>query len=271
MEQTLGQWDAALAHLVRAQSLNPRDILAARRLATAYLWLHRYTEAAEAADRGLTIAPDNPGLIEQRAMVQLAQGDLAGARAVIHRGLSSTTDTAVVLTSFGNFWDLYWVLDDAQQRVLLSLPVSAYLDRHTWATVRAETFAHRGDQFHARIYADSARQAYEVMLRATPEDAQSHAEYGLVLAYLDRKADAMREGERATAIAPIAKDGYSGPYYEHLLARTYLLVGEPDKAIDALAQILKVPYWVTPAELRIDPSFASLRNNPKFQALLVAN
>jgi hypothetical protein len=65
-----------------------------------------------------------------------------------------------------------------------------------------------------------------------------------------------------------AKDGYQGPYLEHQLARTYALVGEQDKAIDALAQLLRVPYWVTRAELRIDPSFASLRNNPKFQALL---
>ena len=77
--------------------------------------------------------------------------------------------------------------------------------------------------------------------------------------------------ERATAMARIAHDAYSGTYFEHLLARTYVLVGEPDKAIDALTQILKVPYWVTSAELRIDPSFAPLRNNPRFQALVATN
>jgi serine/threonine-protein kinase len=269
VEQNLGRWDDALAHSRQAQSLDPRDVVAARRLATTYLWLHRYSEAAAAADRGLAIAPDNVPLIQTRAMVPLAQGDLAGARAVTH-GVPSSTDTAAMVAYFGRDPSSYWVLDDAQQRLLLTLPVSAFGDRSNWATVRAETFAVRGDQFHARAYADSARQVLEPALRATPEGAQVHAAYGLVLAYLGRKADAIREGERATAIAPIAKNGYTGPYYEQQLARTYVLVGEQDKAIDALTQLLKVPYWATPAALRIDPSFAPLRNNPKFQALVAA-
>jgi hypothetical protein len=86
--------------------------------------------------------------------------------------------------------------------------------------------------------------------------------------YLGRKADAIREGEGATRAVPISQDGYSGPYYEDLLARTYTLVGEQDKAIDALTQVLHVPFVLNGAILKIDPDFASLRSNPRFQALV---
>jgi serine/threonine-protein kinase len=267
VEQGLGRWDAALTHLQQAQSLDPRNVLTARRLASTYLWLHRFAEAAATVDRGLTLSPTSVELIQVRAMVPLAQGDLAGARVVITKAWPIADSTTLAM-QMGNYWDLYWVLDDAQQRYLLSLPVAAFGDRAPWATVRAETYAVRGDQARARVYADSAREAFEAVVRATPEDAQSHAELGLVLAILGRKADAVREAQRAVAIGPIAQDGYSGPYYEHLLARTYVLVAEPDKAIEALAPLTHTPYWLTPALLKIDPSFAPLRNNPKFQALV---
>jgi hypothetical protein len=77
----------------------------------------------------------------------------------------------------------------------------------------------------------------------------------------------MRAVERATTQVSIAQDGYVGPYLVDLAARTYILVGEPERAIDALEQILKVPYWVSPGVLRIDPEYAPLRSNPRFRKL----
>jgi len=80
----------------------------------------------------------------------------------------------------------------------------------------------------------------------------------------------MREGERALVLAPIAKDAYWGPYDQHQLARVYLLVGEPEKALDQLEPLLKTPYILSPGWLRIDPTFAPLRGNPRFERLLGA-
>ena len=69
-------------------------------------------------------------------------------------------------------------------------------------------------------------------------------------------------------MSPVAKDAESGAYYQHQLVRIYILTGEPEKAIDQLEPLLKVPYWVTPGWLKIDPNFDPLRGNPRFQRLV---
>jgi tetratricopeptide (TPR) repeat protein len=170
---------------------------------------------------------------------------------------------------FGVYADLYWVLDEPRQQLLLRLPPSAFADdRANWGIVHAQTYWLRGDRAKARIYADSARVAFEENIKATPDDAQQHALLGLALAMLGRKADAIREGQRGVELQPISKDAFSGPYMQQQLVRIYLLVGEPEKALDQLEPLLKLPYNLSPGLLRIDPNFAPLKGNPRFERLL---
>ena len=270
-EQSLGRWEAALAHLQRAQTLDPRSVLTARRLATTLVWLRRFPEALPQAERALTLAPTNLAVIEARAFVPLGQGDLAGARAVLHAVPAEVEPTALA-AFFGVYADLYWVLDDAQQQLLLRLRPSAFGDdRANWGIVLAQTYYLRGNRAAARIYADSARLAFEENLKATPDDPQQHVLLGLALAYLGRKADAIREGQRGVELQPITRDAFSGPYMQHQLVRIYLLTGEPDKALDLLEPLLKVPYNLCPGLLRIDPNFTPLKGNPRFEKLLAGD
>jgi tetratricopeptide (TPR) repeat protein len=199
--------------------------------------------------------------------VALARGDLRGAQAVV-RAAAARVEPAALLAFLANYQDLYWVLDDAQQRQLLALTPSAFdNDRGTWAIIRAQTYHLRGNQAQARASAESARLGLEEQLRAAPEDGQRHAFHGLALAYLGQKAEAIREGERAVALWPISRDAYVGPYIEHQLVRIYLLAGEPEKALDRLEPLLRKPFYLSPGWLRIDPTFAPLKGNPRFERL----
>lgn len=75
----------------------------------------------------------------------------------------------------------------AEQQQILALPPSAFDDdRRSWAIVRAQTYALRGNTVQARVYADSARLAFDEQLRESPEDPPRHAFRGLALAYLGR-------------------------------------------------------------------------------------
>jgi eukaryotic-like serine/threonine-protein kinase len=268
IESYLGRWDSASARLARAALLDPRSASIPGQQADIALALRQYSRADSASDRSLALGPTNPRYVERKVMIQLAQGRLDGARAVV-RAAVGRIESTTLLTYLANFQDLYWVLDDAQQREVLALPPSAFDDdRGSWGIVLAQLYALRGDRARAAIYADSARIATEEQTRANPDDAQRHVFLGLALAYLGRKADAIREGERGVALAPITKDAITGPYIRHQLARIYLLLGEPDKALDQLEPLLRLPYYLSPGWLRIDPTFDPLRSNPRFRKLV---
>ena len=45
-------------------------------------------------------------------------------------------------------------------------------------------------------------------------------------------------------------------------------MGEPEKALDQLEPLLKMPYSLSPAWLRIDPTLAPLKGNPQLEKLV---
>jgi len=92
---------------------------------------------------------------------------------------------------------------------------------------------------------------------------------------LGDKAAALALSERGIAALPIEKDAASGASPIEILARVAAQMGEPDRAIAALQQLLSMPgdgaldkYMpLTSALLRLDPMFDPLRNDPRFQKL----
>jgi serine/threonine-protein kinase len=267
-EQTLGQWEASLQHLQEAQTIDPRSVNTARRLTRTLFWLRRYPEALRVNDQGLALAPASFELLENKAMVHLAQGDLAGAQEVL-RAAPKELEPAVLVAYMGVYWDLAWVLDEEQRRLLVGLPPSRFDDnRANWGLVLAQVYALEGDKARTRAWADTAVLGFEEQLRATPEDAQLHVSHGLALAYAGRNAEAIREGEKGVALLPIEKDAYSGVYNQHMLARIYVVAGEQEKALDRLEPLLRLPYYLSPGWLKIDPNFDPLRKNPRFLKLV---
>jgi serine/threonine protein kinase/tetratricopeptide (TPR) repeat protein len=264
-EESLGRWEAAVEHFRQAERLDPRSIPQLFRLGQALLYLRRYADARQALDRGLDLAPGNLTLISEKVMTFLGEGDLAGARKVVAAVPKEVEPTALV--AYLAKLDLVWVLDGAQREVLLRLTPGAFNDdRAVWALALLQ--AAEGDAAKARTYAEEAVKALEEQLRAAPDDAARRAALGFALAHLGRRQEAIREGKRSVALTPVAKDFSMGTVVQHQLVLIYILAGEPEKALDNLEPLLRVPYLLSPGWLEIDPTFDPLRNNPRFQKLV---
>ena len=201
-------------------------------------------------------------------MASLGQGDLAGARAVI-RSVPKDVEPTALVAYFAHFNDLAWVLDEEQRDLLLRLTPDAFDgDSAALELCLAQAYALKGDAANTRLHAEEARKAFEDQIRAAPNDDQRYALLGLVLAYLGKKDEAIRNGLRAVELMPIARDAAGGTYDQQVLVRIYILAGEPDKAIDRLELLLKIPGFFSPGWLKIDPTFDPLRGNPRFQKLV---
>jgi serine/threonine protein kinase/tetratricopeptide (TPR) repeat protein len=269
-EMSLGRWEEALEHLKQARSLEPRSVRTASRYISTLLWLRRYPEAIEASDQALALSPRNLSAIEMKAMVFLAQGNLSGARAWIARQPADIQVADIVL-NFGLYWDLMWVFDETQRRVFLGLPPEAF---GGYGAVRslafAQTYALINDAQRLRQYSEEAEKALAEQIVQTPDDGQLHVLRGLALAYLGRHDEAIREGEQGMTLVPINRDAYTGAYLQHQLVRIYMILGEKEKALDRLEALLKIPYYVSPGWLSIDPNFSPLKGHPRFEKLLKA-
>jgi hypothetical protein len=52
------------------------------------------------------------------------------------------------------------------------------------------------------------------------------------------------------------------------LAKTSAMIGDHDRAVALLKELLSVPSQLSPALLRLDPAWDGLREHPGFQALV---
>jgi len=68
---------------------------------------------------------------------------------------------------------------------------------------------------------------------------------------------------------PTSKDPFEGPEQEENMAGIYALAGDAEHAIPILKRLLQIPYGyaITPAWLRLDPTWDQIRNDPRFQEL----
>jgi tetratricopeptide (TPR) repeat protein len=263
----MGKWDSAQVVSRRALSLDPRSSYAAAQLGNVLRRLRRYEEAAGLLERAAARDSLEMNTFSERVLAELGRGDLRAAQVLIAT-VPKQIDYTEFVAYLATYGDLYWVLTDAQQRFLLRMSPSAFdNDRGSWGLALAGASWVRGDTASARSYGDSARVAFRKQLEAVPDDPQLRTLYGLSLAYAGYYPDAIREGRRGTELAPLATNHFMGPYLQHQMVKIYVLAGENEQALDLLEPLLKIPYDLSPAWLRIDPAFRSLRGNPRFEAL----
>jgi TolB-like protein len=267
-ETQMGRWQDAIAHYDEAERLDPKNAINVGNAVQPLLYLRRCGEARRAVDRSLALGPANLTRVGYKLQAMICEGDVAAARAVVSETARRVgpADAAAYFSGGSE-----WLLDADSLALLRRLTPAAFDgDEASWAFAQAWAAWRAGDSAAAREYAEKGVPLVEAQIRNSPRFATPHAVLGQLLAIAGRKDDGIRESIRATELDPVETLPFSGAETLFGLAQTYVLAGQQDKAIATLERLLKMPHYVTPAWLAVDPTYDSLRQNPRFQKLVAA-
>jgi TolB-like protein/Tfp pilus assembly protein PilF len=272
-----GEWARSESYFSEAERLDPRNVWLLTNHAFSYSVLRRFPEALRKFDQVLNITPDDMDTLAYKAAVVQAEGDLPRAAALL-APLRPTADHNSALET-----QVYQAILERRPaqiigrlKEILAKPDPA-LGYHNgglrfwlgWAQDVA------GDHAAAHESWRQARSELETFLKEQPQNSNLIEDLALTNMSLGDKTAALALSERGMAAMPIEKDALSGPAPIETLARIAAQMGESDRAIAALQQLLSIPgegalerYMpLTPALLRLDPMFDPLRNDPRFQKL----
>ena len=269
-EMQMGRWQDAIKHYDEAKRLDPKNAINVGNASQPLMYLRRCGEAREKMGATLALDPANIHRVQIKAQTYLCEGDTAGARAVVAEAVRrvGATETAAFLSGVGG---ADWLLDAETFALLRRLSPAAYDgDEATWALAQASASWRAGDTTAARDFAAKAVPLVEAQVRSAPEVPVLHIALAMALALAGRHDDAIREARRATELEPVEKSPWFGMELFWGMAHVYMLVGEEDQAIATIEQALKRPFYATPAWLAIDPTWDSLRQNPRFQKLVAS-
>jgi tetratricopeptide (TPR) repeat protein len=137
--------------------------------------------------------------------------------------------------------------------------------------MRAQTLEGMGDDMRARSAYEAARALLEDSVAAHPRDARMRIALGLAYAGLHRRADARREALTATELVPVSDNSPGATAAMGGAVEIYAQLGDADAALELLELLLAMPAGreISVPLLRLDPTYDSLRSDPRFEALLV--
>jgi serine/threonine-protein kinase len=271
LDQQRGDQAAATAKFERARETDPRSMYVLVNLANIYQREGRRSDLEDVLSVALSLEPGNLSMIQQRAENLAASGDLPGARSSVDDAVRAGVSAPEIAARFAGTNEDAWLLPDPVRALVLRLTPAAFDgDRAWWGQSLATAAWQAGDTAKARAYADSglaesAKQAAAADLAVRPADAQLHALYGLLLAYLGRGAEARTAMARALA----AKlEGNNRAYVLLNAARIELALGDRRQAIAHLEEAQKLDKKLNGNWLSLDSTFASVKGDPAFARLL---
>jgi TolB-like protein/class 3 adenylate cyclase/Tfp pilus assembly protein PilF len=266
-----GHWDESVAYWEQTLALDPRNTGALANAAGTYAMLRQFPAALKTYDRVLDLVPNDPDTLAAKARIYQAEGNLEQAGKFLTGVNAQTPSFNAFLTKMNQLF-LERHFDEAIRLIhsrLIESPNVSDIDRlfNPFFLVLAQENA--GDIVGARATAQQMLRPLETLCQKDPDNPTFAQALSQIYAVLGQKDAAIKEAERAITLLSTVKDAVDGPGAEYNLAIVEVLVGDKNGAIPRLQHLLQVPYnnCVTPALLRLHPTWDPLRADPAFQKL----
>jgi tetratricopeptide (TPR) repeat protein len=271
IQRRQGDWQASTRNLKRALELDPRNVFTLGQLANSYKSQHLYADELRALDLILTILPDEPSAQITRARVIFDwRADIRPLQEILAKVIAQKAEIA---SSIG---DPNYVLCErthaSAERVLAHYPRTGVTTNYGvncpysyWEGVFART---QGETAKAQAAFRTARTEMLRLLEAEPDYPAAISLLGIIDAALGHEEEAVREGERACQLVPIARDAVTAAALGVNLAQVYTWTGRKDLAIEQIAKVEATPNELSYGLLKLSPIWDALRGDSRFERIV---
>jgi TolB-like protein/Tfp pilus assembly protein PilF len=274
IDRRQSRWDESTQELERALELDPRNLFILQQMSYNYEYLRRFNDVATVLDRVVSINPSDVTTRAQRAYVDLEwRADVRPLHASIE---SIITQDAEAAPTVSDKWMLLALCErdsSAAERALAVMAADACYDQgipFPQAWCEGMVCRLRGDTAGAHSAFARAREEVEQMVRKEPTYAEALCVLGMIDAALGKKAEAVREGQRAVELLPITKDALNGALLIQYFAVTCAWTNEKKLALEQLAIAARIPSNVSYGYLRLHPYWDPLRGDPRFETIVAS-
>lgn len=270
-----GLLDEALVEARRGAGLDPLSPSATSRVSRILLWQHRLDEARSRQDETLGGGMENiPAFVmTDRPLLFAALGMPDSAQAFVSAiPLAGRRDgTAAFINDIT--WQGWLVNPDLLEAVCADQDGAigsgfAFVVFHRQMGCAITAWI-RGDTTRAQATADSVIASLEPRASAGTRDRRVHMALAYAYFFAGDREESVRRADTARALLPAYWDYYPGAFNAVVYAQLAGLMGDADRAVEQLQLMVNGSSPVTPAWLRVDPSFAQVRDDTRFRALLI--
>ena len=264
-----GRWKLSLDQLAKCEERDPQDASLAGNIAATYASVRMWPAAKRASSHSLVLDPHN--LIGIRVLILSClngQGDFNEVKRLLFPGQRATNFITLDISATEAY---VHVLDRDFAGARKTSETEATNPEENLSRLMALVVIHllANDAASATDEIDKARGFVEAQLRARPNET-SLIQLAWINLALRNNAEALRLATQAAQAAPVEKDALLGAAILTGLAQIQARAGEPAAAVKTLQRLLAMPAGscVSIAQLKIDPIWDPIRNDPGFQQLL---
>jgi serine/threonine-protein kinase len=270
--RSLGNWEKLIKHLEKALALDPLSTGIHTELAYDHWMLRNYDRAETYIDRLMDLKPHETMGLYYKAWIGVSKdGTLDNFEYWWDQIRPS--DPAIVQPQW---WGEYNTLKGDWNEALrgfrnIENDVAEEFEPNytTKKYLIAMTLDAQGNRPEAMNLYREVRNELEALRDNQPEMARYRMSLAKVHSRMGEHEKAIHEAEIASELLdPLRQDAEDHPIIEAHLAEVYAWSGREKLAIDKLEFALSVPSQVHRNDLRIDPKWDPLRNNPRFQELI---
>jgi tetratricopeptide (TPR) repeat protein len=271
IQRRQGHWEESRRNHERSAELNPRSIEMRAAIAGNYTFLRRYADLKSALASTLAVFPNDLDTAYSSAYVEFqAKADTRP----LHQMIDSIRATNPTPTPDIAEWWLACALaerDTTAAKKALDAHCEGEIDlgdevRLSRSFVEGLIARMTKDEGKAQSVFVAARAEQQKVVQAQPNDNQELGLLGLIDAYLGRKEEALREGQRAVELA--ARDPLEGVRQVANLAMIAAWVGDKDLAFEQLEKIIRRPSYLSYGTLKLFPWWDPLRGDPRFERIM---